>query len=396
MSINDNILQLPTKRHTRRQLSIKYLIHIIIIGMLIILPEILTTTDKPFQSVPMLKLGIYVKALIFIAVFYINYYLIISKNLQRKWFVGRLIGYNVLTVAVSLTLFWLISNWMQPYWDEAWRIQQSSPGLSGPPHPLHRHHGQDWGHILSIFSRDFMMLILTIALSLAMRLSDTWLNLSRRAEQLTAARRQQELQHLKSQLNPHFLFNTLNSIYALIAISPTKAQNAVHELSSLLRYVLYDNSDEVEVQRELKFIESYVQLMALRLSPSTTLETYFDIGNMGHYKVAPLLFIPLVENTFKHCNLGSQGARISIDGRIIDNKVIFKTANTCQPNQKTDEIITNQNSSKDQTEKSGGIGLVNLRRRLLLIYGNKASITTNLTDNVFSTELIIPLQSEKL
>jgi hypothetical protein len=397
MPNDDDILQSAPERRTRHERFVKVLIPIICLGMLIVLPEIMTTADKPFQSVPMLKLGIYLKALIFVAVFYVNYYFIIGKNLDRSKFVWRLIGYNLIVLAVSMVLFWLISNWMEPYWNEARQIRQTIHGFDEPPHPRGPMHGPDLGHLLGQGIRDFVMIVLTIGLCLSIRLIDNWMKLARRSEQLIATRRQQELQNLKSQLNPHFLFNTLNSIYALIAISPAQAQEAVHELSGLLRYMLYGNDNMVEVSKELKFIDNFVKLMSLRLAPSTTLEVNVSACGRETCKVAPLLFVPLVENVFKHCNIGSPGAKISIYGVIIDDKIIFRTVNTCQTEaDKLSLPLANAEAESipEQKEKSGGIGLQNLRRRLLLIYGDKASLTTNLTNNIFTTELIIPVEDE--
>ena len=146
-----------------------------------------------------------------------------------------------------------------------------------------------------MLSRDVVMLILVIGFATALRLGDKWLKLDRRRQDLVNMQREEELKNLKSQLNPHFLFNTLNSIYALIAISPTKAQEAVHELSRLLRYVLYDTSATVSLKQELAFIDNYVSLMKLRLSSAIRLNVTLDAGNNETLRVAPLLFITLIE-----------------------------------------------------------------------------------------------------
>lgn len=220
MHTTENILQPPHGTQTRREQVVRFLTHLICLGMLFILPEILNSMGKPFRNVPELKLGVYAKALVFIAVFYVNYCFIIGRSFERKRFAWRLIGYNLIVIAASMVLFRLISIWMEPYWEEAWRIRQASKGIieatRTKPHP----HGLL--HWLNFYARDVVMLVLTIGLSIALKLSDTWLRLSRRSEQLVAARRQEELQNLKSQLNPHFLFNTLNSIYALIAVPPQR------------------------------------------------------------------------------------------------------------------------------------------------------------------------------
>lgn len=383
MTVHDNILQNPPGTPTRRERLVRFLTHLICLGMLFILPEILNSMGKPFRNVPELKLGVYAKALVFIAVFYVNYYFIIGRSFERKRFAWRLIGYNLIVIAVSLVLFKLISLWMEPYWGEAWRIKQAAKGIVEvtPPKP-HRHGILHW---LNFYARDAVMLVLTIGLSIALKLSDTWLRLSRRSEQLVAARRQEELQNLKSQLNPHFLFNTLNSIYALIAISPSKAQDAVHELSGMLRYVLYDDRKEVELSCELSFIKNYVRLMALRLPPSTNVECELDAADAGNSPVPPLLFIPLVENAFKHSNTGEQGAIIKVTVKVDGTVLTCNTVNSTHFEPGAPIFIPSQ-------VKSGGIGLQNLRRRLQLIYGERASLTTTREGAIFKASLTVPLK----
>lgn len=380
MAIYDNILMPPPGQQTRRERIVRFLTHLICLGMLFILPEILNSMGRPFRNVPELKLGVYAKALVFIAVFYVNYCFIIGRSFERKRFAWRLIGYNLVVIAVALVLFSLISIWMQPYWDEAWRIKQAAKGITETITPKHHNHG--WFRMLNFYARDFVMLVLTIGLSIALKLSDTWLRISRRTEQLEAARRQEELQNLKSQLNPHFLFNTLNSIYALIAVSPAKAQDAVHELSGMLRYVLYDNRKEVELTRELSFVENYVKLMSLRLPASTKVECDLDPGPSGNSPIPPLLFIPLIENAFKHGNTGTPDNVIRVAIKADDTTVRCETDNNRRDSQPTNEA------------KGGGIGLQNLRRRLQLIYGDRASIETSVRGNLFMARLEVPLRKK--
>ena len=367
----------------RREKIVKFLTHVICLGMLFVLPELLSSTGKPFRSVPELKLGVYAKALIFIVVFYINYYFIIGRSLAGKRTVWTMIGWNILVIGGALTLLWIVSRWMQPYWDEAWRIKQAAKGITAPVR-LHHHHTMGWIDFLKFFSRDFVMLVLTIGLSVALKLSDTWVHLSRRAERLQAARRQEELQNLKSQLNPHFLFNTLNSIYALIAVSPPKAQDAVHELSGMLRYVLYDDRKEVELEKDFDFVRNYVTLMKLRLPTSTVIDCTIEAGDYGREPIAPLLFIPLIENVFKHGITGDKGARIEISLRAEKEQVICTTANPGE--------TEHNRGAKTKKSAEGGIGLQNLRRRLQLIYGRDASLETSCGDGIFRTRLVINLK----
>ncbi len=381
MNTSDILIQPKQNSQTRRERLVRCLTHLICLGIVFILPEILNSMGKPFKSVPELKLGVYSKGLVYIAVFYINYCFIIGRSFERKKFAWRLIGYNLIVIVAAFMLFSLISVWMQPYWDQAWRIRQAARGITeAVMKPKPEHHA--WLKTISFYARDFVMLVLTIGLSIALKLSDTWLRISRRTEQLEAARRQEELQSLKSQLNPHFLFNTLNSIYALIEVSPTQAQEAIHELSGMLRYVLYDNRKEVELVKELTFVENYVKLMSLRLPGSTKVECELNPGSFGQSPIPPLLFIPLIENAFKHGNTGVPGNVIRVSIKAEKSAVICETLNTFKPIKQTEH------------KEDGGIGLQNLRRRLQLIYGNHASLTTEIDGSIFKATLFVPLIEE--
>ena len=168
-------------------------------------------------------------------------------------------------------------------------------------------------------------------------------------------RAEAELSNLKSQLNPHFLFNTLNNIYSLIAFSPEKAQEAVHDLSRLLRYVLYEsNQPLVPIEKDLDFLRNYIELMRIRLPRHVDLQTDIEAATPG-VMIAPLLFISLVENAFKHGVSNSQPSFIQITIRQAGDTVSCSIRNSYFP--------------KSAGDKSGsGIGLSNLEKRLSLLY----------------------------
>lgn len=357
---------------TRRQQVMRLLTHVICIGLLFVFPEMLNFTGSHFRMVPELKWGVYAKSLICISVFYLNYFILIPRALRSRNAAWRLVLYNLVVVAVALGLIWLVNEWMQPYWEEAWRLRHPRRAAQGGARPQPDNFSL---MVLKFLSREAVLLILTIGLSVALKLSDSWMSISRRAEQLEDYRRRDELRNLKSQLNPHFLFNTLNSIYALIAISQPKAQEAVHELSGMLRYVLYDDRREVELEREFDFVKNYVKLMRLRLPTDAKLECSIDPGGCGRRQIAPLLFIPLIENLFKHGK--TRGADLKISLTAADGTV------KC--------ITDNPVADHAADSQCGGIGLQNLRRRLQLIYGDKASLLTGEADGRFHAELTISL-----
>ena len=188
------------------------------------------------------------------------------------------------------------------------------------------------------------------------------------------------LQQLKNQLNPHFLFNTLNNIYSLIAISPERAQSAVLELSKLLRYVLYENTQPyVPMEKELEFNHNYIELMRLRLARHVQVDVNIPTGLCRGYKIAPLLFITLIENAFKHGTSASTRSFVKI--------------NMSEPSPGVIECdIENSSFPKNETDKSGsGIGLKNLSRQLELLYPGKYNLHAESDSHIYRSMLTIDL-----
>lgn len=356
-------------RQTARGRHTRFIAHLIVILMLFILPEIVMNYAMPqrrgFQGTPW---GIYLKSLVFIAVFYINYYFIIERTLNNRVRVWRFIGLNLLVVVGSLGLCYVI-----------WRYSFYLPRLAEAATRPIRHPERMQYMVFSSLVRDAVMVVLTIALSVALRLGDKWLTLERRRRDMLAEQRETELSNLKSQLNPHFLFNTLNTIYALVEINPDEARRAIHELSQLLRYVLYETPAEVSLERETEFTANYISLMELRLGPGHV-AAHIDIDAMSGTSVPPLIFIPLVENAFKHGNTGHTDSVIEIDIKAADGQIVCRTVNSFDPHTVLD--------------RRSGIGIANLRRRMHLIYGRDASLTTTIDTERYTSTLTIIIRPE--
>lgn len=355
-----------------RQRITTFFTHLLCITILFILPEVLTTLSFPARP---LRLWVYTKAFIYIGVFYLNYYWIIEKSLDKHHRVVRFVLYNLVVILLAMTAIYLI-----------WRFKGH---LGGKPHKIQQcsSEGIYIARWVGVMSRDLVMVILVIGLATAMRLGDKWLLLDRKQKDLISAQREEELKNLKSQLNPHFLFNTLNSIYALIAISPEKAQGAVHELSRLLRFVLYDSPTSVTLRQEFDFIRNYISLMRLRLNPSIRLNVRLDANGCDDMAIAPLLFITLIENVFKH-GIHTPETPMTIDISVSDGQVHCFTSNGYQPTDRSNGVRRHQSAADN---RQGGIGLANLRRRLQLIYGQEATLKVSVTDNLYETALTIPL-----
>jgi LytS/YehU family sensor histidine kinase len=175
-----------------------------------------------------------------------------------------------------------------------------------------------------------------------------------------------ELRFLKTQINPHFLFNTLNSLYALTMKKSNDAPEVVLRLSEMMRYMLYEcNEPQVPLSKEVAYIENYLSLEKLRLPESIDLQ-FSVIGDISQLKIAPLLFIPFIENSFKHgvANQIGEGF-VHIELVCADNELRF-----CVENSRAGSIKPSSADGKN----SGGIGLENVKRRLDLLYPEKNSL----------------------
>lgn len=368
-----------------------FLTHLIVIGIIFILPEMISTMGRPFAVPWQITVGIYSKSAIYIAVFYLNYFIILPSALKRHRPWMHLVLWNILVFVAALVLIWAVCEWLEPYWAT---LKPRAPRRMPPPPDRPAPRPSHLLHVTKLMVRDSVMLMLSVALSVALKLSGHWKNIEERSRRMTADRREQELNSLKNQLNPHFLFNTLNTIYALIAINPSTAQKAVHELSDMLRYVLYDNRPTVNLSQEFRFVSTYVDLMRLRLSPPDKVRfTCRCDPDMASTQIAPLLFIPLVENAFKHGNTGRPDDTITITLTAADGIVTCHTDNRIAPACPLD--TAKEDADGNRSAAAGGIGLQNLRRRLDLIYGKNVTFTAGADDNRFVTDLVINTSNAK-
>ena len=188
-----------------------------------------------------------------------------------------------------------------------------------------------------------------------------------------------ELAWLKNQINPHFLFNTLNNISSLAQIDSDGTQEAIMQLSDLLRYAMYEtNKPKVQLDGEVEFMRNYIELMKLRCNEKTTVRAQFDITDVQS-EVAPLLFISLVENAFKHGMDSNAPANIDISLNQQDGILVFNCDNT--------------NNPKPTKDRSGsGIGLENTRRRLDLLYPGRYTWEQTITpENIYHVKITIRL-----
>lgn len=200
---------------------------------------------------------------------------------------------------------------------------------------------------------------------------------AREAVQLKSEKLESELKFLKSQINPHFLFNALNNIYTLTVINPKSAGDSLLKLSEMLRYLLYEcDADKVRLGRELTYLQNYIDLFSLK--DEADLNIKFDVNDVDeNVMIAPLLLIPFVENAFKHSQIEDlEHGWINIILFGDTKQVYFEIKNS----------LPKTNFSKDEV---GGIGLQNVKRQLELIYPNKHTLKIDKSETEFSVELTI-------
>ena len=185
-----------------------------------------------------------------------------------------------------------------------------------------------------------------------------------------------EVNFLKSQINPHFLFNTLNSIYSQAHNKSEHTEYSILKLSELLRYVLYETGEErVPLERDIQYINNYIDLQRIRLSSKITLR-YTINGNLSGNTIAPLMLITFIENAFKHGISYTQPSVIDIDITVFEKTLTLTVSNPVVKN----DIFT-----------QGGLGLKNVTRRLELLYPGKHNLTISQTDNQYLVNLKIDL-----
>lgn len=293
------------------------------------------------RSVPPLNGGFITLPLQLMGLFYLNYLFLVNKYLFNNK-VKTFILINLLLL-VLLALFSFYFKKVPP--DDMMRFR---PPVERFDHPRPG----------VPFMGGFVLQALVVGLSVAIRMTSKWYEARQQVAELQQMSMRAELTHLKNQLNPHFLFNSLNNIYALIAFNPDKAQLSLLNLCDMLRYQLYESNREIiPLQKEMDFVQSYCDLMKLRLTENVSLEVDLP-ADCFEIVVPPLLFTTIVENAFKHGISHNAPSYISIHIRIQKGNVVC--------------VIRNSYFPKNDTEKRGaGIGIENLRRRLDLLYPGK-------------------------
>ena len=329
-NINNNISNKPR--------FFKILIHSVIWIFLLCMP-ILLSTNTEFVFWHIVERW-WVSIFLYAIVFYINYLSMVDKlffGKKKILFFGANILILFALACVSLSIRIVFFNWR------------------AAPHHMEFIY---WYCFSTMFS-----MVLPMVMAIAIRIYEHWQEIETKHQKSAAEQLQTELKHLEYQIQPHFFFNSLNNIYSLVDISPERAKETIHNLSKLMRYLLYEtNSSLVPLDGEIAFMSKYIELMKLRSAATTVVEYDFPENTNG-IEVAPLMFISLIENSFKHGILPQGKSELKFSMKIEGRKIIFQTSNPY-----FEEVGSNLTGGSS-------IGLENIRRRLNLIYPDKSEFS---------------------
>ena len=289
----------------------------------------------------------------------LNYYLLVPKFLyggKARWFYAA----NVLLI-VGWSLFRYIPKGPVEFPEEVVR-QFGEKNL--------------WaflvGGIIAGLFIQVLMVLLAVGIRQIMRMNEKQMQFEEERRKTAEA----ELTWLKHQLNPHFLFNTLNNISSLTQIDPDKAQESIGQLSDLLRYALYDSeSEKVQLASEIEFMDNYIDLMVLRCNDLTKVEKHLTPPSRP-VEVAPLLFISLVENAFKHGVNARHESFVRVSMEMEGDDLVFVCDNSRFEKQGTDHI-------------GSGIGLENMKRRLELLYPGRYAYEQDATEDTYHVKVTL-------
>ena len=335
------------------------IIHIAAWGILFGLPFFFTGRESQVLTVTSYLRSVIVP-LSFMMVFYVNYFLLVNRYLfsRHGW---KFFLSNVALIAAAIILVHLLMQLLPP------------PEI---PHP-HRSE-RELKDIIGFFTVNAMLYALVAGLSVAIKMTSGWYQIESMRRELEKSRAEAELQNLKSQLNPHFLFNTLNSLYSLVVGTSPKAEDAFIKFTELLRYTYVTaENDEVPIREEINYINNYIDLQLLRLNGRTNVIWNCSIDDENTV-IPPMIFLTFVENTFKYGASANRNCDIIISLRLENGILVFETENRIMKH-------------SDEFRKDMPTGINNCRSRLSVLFPDRYTLDIKEEGEVFKVRLQINL-----
>lgn len=366
------------KKETR-EILFKVILHMLAWAVLLGLPLYLMIR---FEVKKEFLLTFYIISLINGLIFYVNYLLLVPRFFFRK----RKYRYY-LSALTLIAFFYFVSDFSMKVLNEKEPEARNTETFDRPPdekiNPALPRGGAltyrmpfRGSHFMGYFSSSVFLVFFSLGLKVLERQS----KIEKIQEEMEREKLNSELAFLKNQISPHFFFNTLNNIYSLVSISPEDSQNAILRLSKLMRYLLYESEQgDTMLSQEIDFMNNYIDLMKLRTSDKVYVNVRLP-GKFEDRRIAPLLFVPFIENAFKHGISNREKSFIEISMEINDASIIFRCSNSIHAGRDI-----------EATGIKGGIGLENVKKRLGLLFPAKHDLKITSNEKQFDVYLEILL-----
>jgi hypothetical protein len=330
--------------------------------------------------------GEWIRMCSFLAVFLLNTLLFVPKFLLQKKYRSYFI-YTTLSILIIIGITVSLRLFMTPPQPLEMPPMDLGPGMPPmelgpgmpPPQGFKMADPPEQRSILMHFIDNLILAILVVGLSTAFKLLSEWLREENWRKDLEKEQLRTELALLRHQVSPHFFMNTLNNIHALIDINSEDAKDTIIQLSTMMRYLLYDTAHgKTTLKKEINFIESYMTLMKLRFPKDVAV--VLDIPDeIRDIEIPPMLFISFLENAFKHGVSYKSESYVSMKIEQIGNRL------KCSVKNRKHNNIDSLDSSYS------GIGLTNIKKSLKLLFGNDYSLHIHETEKEFEVQLSIPV-----
>ncbi len=337
-----------------------FLRHLLLILIIAVEFNLLSPSDLAFHAekvnVPfrVFYLGQFVNMLIALAIVYFNLYFLFPQFLKK----GKYLHYIVGLIFIGTSFFFVSYFTQQIYVQYFGKIAAFAVKFS-----------------LAEFAANFAFPMAFIGGTTGYKIFKTWVSDQQRFAELQKENLNTELAQLKNQVNPHFLFNTLNNLHVLTMTNPEKASEIILGLSDVLRYQIYDSQqDKVLLSKDIEIIRQYLDLEKIRRD---NLQIFLTVdGNASNVSVPPLLFVNFIDNAIKHSNTRRESS-ISILFQIKSDKLYFE--------------ISNSKSPQPLIEENNGLGLANVKKRLDLLYGTEHTLEISDVADKFTVKLTFPI-----
>jgi two-component system LytT family sensor kinase len=336
----DSLILIPVRLNSR---SVAITFHVLVWSAVLFVPYFFASPSSHYATIGSVPCNYFTLTnVLHIGVFYFNAFFLYSRFLNRRHWWLYLLTLALLVIVVYHLKVFILTRWF--------------PALATEEHA---------------FAFTFFPIVFFVVVSTVFRLVSDKINLEK--EQLAM-----ELKFLRSQVNPHFLFNVLNNLVSMARHQSEQLEPSLIKLSGLMRYMLFDSGErKISLRAEVEYLRSYIDLQELRFGEDVEIETNMGPLDATH-TLEPMLLIPFVENAFKHGITSTEKPVIRVDLKADDGTLHFRVTNRVE---------------KDRQSKDGGsgIGLANVRARLNLLYPGKHRLKVGDTDGVFVVDLTIKL-----